>query len=149
MKQLYKYNTAIEFIKDIPVFMFWWSFSLVKRWIINRKIWDIDIIVPSSFWKQFKDMDYNIEFNTNKYEEIVPEWIFIYTYDFPDWSIDIIFRKDFSNLNSEIINWYSHLDVKEILKQKEHLLKNWNSDKISKHEDDIKQIKKYLKLFPQ
>lgn len=60
MKQLYKYNTAIEFIKDIPVFMFWWSFSLVKRWIINRKIWDIDIIVPSSFWKQFKDMDYKI-----------------------------------------------------------------------------------------
>jgi hypothetical protein len=145
MKKLEKYETAVEFIKDLPDFMIWWSFSLKKRWIITRKPQDIDVIVPAYFWQEFKEMEYLDDFHTNRYWDILPQWIFIYTYEFPDWSIDLIFRKDYNSLEYERVNWYKHISINEILKQKEHLLSNWNWDCESKHEEDIKLIKKYLK----
>lgn len=144
MKELSKYKSAVEFIKDLPEFMLWWSLSLKKRWIIDRKIWDIDVIVPASFWIDFKELEYQDYFNTNRYENIVPEWIFIYSYEFKDYSIDLIFRKDYNELKFDIVNWFKHLEVKEILKQKRHLLENWNWDTVSKHKEDIKNIEKYL-----
>ena len=144
MKNFESYENSIEFIKDIPLFMFGGSFSLKKRWILDRKIWDIDIIVPASFWWEFKERWYDIYFHTNRYWNIVPDWIFIYTYEFNDWSIDLIFRKDFNSLKFDTINGYKHLEVEEIMKQKEHLLNNWTWDVDSKHKEDIKKIKAFL-----
>ena len=144
MKALKNYKNSIEFIKDLPEFMLWWSLSLKKRGIIDRKVWDIDVVVPASFWWLFKEMEYTDYFETNRYGSILPEWIFIYSHIFKDWSIDLIFRKDYSELKFDVINWYKHLDIHEILNQKKHLLENWNWDCESKHKDDINKIKQYL-----
>lgn len=144
MKPLKEYKTAIDFIKDLPAYMIGGSMSLKKRWIIDRKIADIDIIVPSYFWGEFLESGYTDYFETNKYWDIVPEWIFIYSHIFIDWSIDLIFRKDFQELKHDTINGYKHLDVEEILRQKKHLLANWSGEGISKHKDDISRIEKYL-----
>ncbi len=144
MKPLKEYKTAIDFIKDLPLYMIWGSMSLKKRWIIDRKIADIDIVVPSYFWWEFLELGYKDDFETNKYWNIVPDWIFIYSHIFNDWSIDLIFRKDFQDLRYDIINWYKHLDVEEILRQKKHLLSHWNGAGLSKHKNDIKNIENYL-----
>ena len=139
-----RYTSAIEFIKDLPEFMFWWSFSLKKRWILDREIWDIDVIVPASYWIDFKNNWFNKEANTSRYWDIVPDWIFIYTFLFDDWELDVIFRKDYNQLKFDLINWYKHLDILEIKKQKEHLLNNWNWLWESKHKEDLNKINLFL-----
>lgn len=137
-------KTAITYLKSLKEFMFGGSYNLYKRWVIQRKWKDFDIVVPKRFWWEFKDSNEFLFAHTNKYENLLPDWMFIYCVDFDDYTVDIIFRDDYSSLEYEIIDWYKYLNIPEIRKQKQHLLDNWKWIQVSKHNLDIKMIDNYL-----
>lgn len=136
---------SIEFIKSIPEFMIGWSYNLWKRNILNRKYKDFDIIVPSSYWGTFKELEIFPESEANPYEHLLPKHIFIYSIEFTDYKVDLIFRKDYTGLKYENIDWYKYCSVEEIKIQKEYLISNWGWRSESKHIEDINKIDIYIK----